>query len=261
MSYEIKIGKQAIKLSSFTSQVIAPNIQLEGLYRAMANELTNLRVTAQQAEAEADLLEVIRNDPDLNEQAKNRRANEIKNPDTLKAFTRGVAAISAQAVNILSYLQNRLAPVRPLDEADILGFMRDSEMRLAFANMDRQSRERMLLSMHNGKNQELAKAILRAHPICSGLETNQLKNLAFSRITAENSDVISSVYELVEAIRKDVTQITAVRTWYNNLVYGKSDDPSEVQPRMTGIDQLSEHVSAMLKVHQRQTSSEEKQAA
>jgi hypothetical protein len=46
-----------------------------------------------------------------------------------------------------------------------------------------------------------------------------------------------------------------------HLVYGKNDDPSEVQPRMTGFDQLSEHVSAMLKGSQRQTHSEEKQAA
>ncbi|HGK5881742.1 DNA-binding protein [Enterobacter cloacae] len=48
---------------------------------------------------------------------------------------------------------------------------------------------------------------------------------------------------------------------YNNLVYGKDDDPSDVQPRMTGLDQLSEHVSAMLKGSQWQTHSEEKQAA
>ncbi|HGW3769468.1 TPA: hypothetical protein ACNH1M_003709 [Enterobacter cloacae] len=48
---------------------------------------------------------------------------------------------------------------------------------------------------------------------------------------------------------------------YNNLVYGKDDDPSDVQPRMTCLDQLSEHVSAMLKGSQRQINSEEKQAA
>ncbi|KJW94155.1 hypothetical protein [Enterobacter hormaechei] len=46
-----------------------------------------------------------------------------------------------------------------------------------------------------------------------------------------------------------------------HLVYGKNDDPSEVQLRRTGLDQLSEHVSAMLKGSQRQTYSEEKQAA
>ncbi|WP_263753187.1 hypothetical protein [Kosakonia cowanii] len=73
--------------------------------------------------------------------------------------------------------------------------------------------------------------------------------------------MISAVADLVDAVRKDVAKITAVRTWYNNLVYGKNDDPSEVQPRMTGLDQLSEHVSAMLKGSQRQTHSEEKQAA
>ncbi|HED1554354.1 TPA: hypothetical protein ACTYNU_002067 [Enterobacter hormaechei] len=46
-----------------------------------------------------------------------------------------------------------------------------------------------------------------------------------------------------------------------HLVYGKNDDPSEVQLRRTGLDQLSEHASAMLKGSQRQTYSEEKQAA
>ncbi|HAV1817493.1 TPA: hypothetical protein JG925_004416 [Enterobacter hormaechei subsp. steigerwaltii] len=46
-----------------------------------------------------------------------------------------------------------------------------------------------------------------------------------------------------------------------HLVYGKNDDLSEVLPRMTGLDQLSEHVSAMLKGSQRQAHSEEKQAA
>ncbi|MDF6470691.1 hypothetical protein NLO76_26910 [Escherichia coli] len=94
-----------------------------------------------------------------------------------------------------------------------------------------------------------------------GLGTEQLKRLAFSRIASENGQVISAVADLVDAVRKDVAKITAIRTWYNNLIYGKNDDPSELQPRMTGLDQLSEHVSAMLKSNQRQTSSEDKQAA
>lgn len=164
-------------------------------------------------------------------------ANQL-NPDTLKDFTRGVAAVSEQAANILDYLKNKLAPVSPLASDDVQGFMRDSEMR-----------------------QELADALLRAHAVCSGLDTEQLKRLGFSRIASENGQVISAVADLVDAVRKDVAQITAVRTWYNNLVYGKNDDPSDVQPRMTGLDQLSEHVSAMLKGSQRQTHSEEKQAA
>jgi len=261
VSYSIKIGKHSIELAGYAGKVVAPNSQMEALFRGMASELTNLRVTAQQAEAEADLLDVIRNDPDLNEQAKNRRAGEAKNPDTLKAFTRGAAAVSDQASNILDYLMNKLAPVKPLASDDVQGFMRDNEMRLAFARLDRRNQEKMLLSMHGGKHQELSDALLRAHAVCSGLDTEQLKRLAFSRITSENGQVITAVADLVDAVRKDVTQITAVRTWYNNLVYGKNDDPSDVQPRMTGLDQLSEHVSAMLKGNQRQTHSEEKQAA
>lgn len=261
MSYSIKIGKHSIELAGYVGKVVTPNTQMAALFRGMASELTNLRVTAQQAEAEADLLDVIRNDPDLNEQAKNRRAGEAKNPDTLKAFTRGAAAVSDQASNILDYLMNKLAPVKPLASDDVQGFMRDNEMRLAFARLDRRSQEKMLLSMHGGKHQELSDALLRAHAVCSGLDTEQLKRLAFSRITSENGQVITAVADLVDAVRKDVTQITAVRTWYNNLVYGKNDDPSDVQPRMTGLDQLSEHVSAMLKGNQRQTHSEEKQAA
>ncbi len=114
MSYSIKIGKHSIELAGYAGKVVAPNTQMAALFRGMAGELTSLRTTAQQAEAEADLLEVVRNDPDLNEQAKNRRAGEARNPDTLKDFTRGVAAVSEQAANILDYLKNKLAPVNPL---------------------------------------------------------------------------------------------------------------------------------------------------
>jgi len=62
---------------------------------------------------------------------------------------------------------------------------------------------------------------------------------------------------LLDVIRNDLDLSGQAK----HLVYGKNDDPSEVQPRMTGFDQLSEHVSAMLKGSQRQTHSEEKQAA
>lgn len=70
MSYSIKIGKHSIELADYAGKVVAPNTQMAALFRGMAGELTSLRTTAQQAEAEADLLDVIRNDPDLNEQAK-----------------------------------------------------------------------------------------------------------------------------------------------------------------------------------------------
>lgn len=50
-----------------------------------------------------------------------------------------MAAVSEQAANILDYLKNRLAPVSPLASDDVQGFMRDSEMRQAFARLDRRS--------------------------------------------------------------------------------------------------------------------------
>lgn len=76
MSYSIKIGKHSIELAGYAGKVVAPNTQMAALFTAMAGALTSLGTTAQQAEAEADLLDVIRNDPDLNEQAKYRRAGE-----------------------------------------------------------------------------------------------------------------------------------------------------------------------------------------
>lgn len=76
MSYSIKIGKHSIELAGYAGKVVAPNTQMTALFRGMAGELTSLRTTAQQAEAEADLLDVIRNDPDLNEQAKT--AGQVK---------------------------------------------------------------------------------------------------------------------------------------------------------------------------------------
>lgn len=184
MSYSIKIGKHSIELAGYAGKVVAPNTQMAALFSGMADELTSLGTTAQQAEAEADLLDVIRNDPDLNEQAKNRRAGEARNPDMLKDFTRGVAAVSEQPANILDYLMNILAPVKPLASDDVQGFMRNSEMRQAFGRLDRRSQEKMLLSMHSGKHQELSDALLRAHAVCSGLDTEQLKKLFLSFSTA-----------------------------------------------------------------------------
>jgi hypothetical protein len=91
-------------------------------------------------------------------------------------------------------------------------FLHYREMLQAFARLDRRSQEKMLLSMHSGKHQELADALQRAHAVCSGLDTEQLKRLGFSRIASENGQVISAVAGLVDAVRKDVAQITAVRT-------------------------------------------------
>ena len=64
-------------LVDYAGKVAAPNTQMDALFCGMVGELTNLRVMAQRAEVEAELLDVIRNDPDFNEQAKNRRAGGI----------------------------------------------------------------------------------------------------------------------------------------------------------------------------------------
>ncbi|MEN3754476.1 hypothetical protein ABC733_22910 [Mangrovibacter sp. SLW1] len=160
--------------------------------------------------------------------------------------------VNEQAANIMDYLHNQLEPVKPLSGDDVQGFMRDSEMRQAFVRMDRVSQEKMLMAMHNGKHPDLADALLRAHPICSGLTAEQLKRLAFSRISTDNTEVISSVAELIAAVIKDISQITAVRTWYANLVFGTHDDPNLVLPRMTSLTKLDEYVGSMMKISQRQ---------
>ncbi|EPG4961759.1 TPA: hypothetical protein ACNVAS_004209 [Citrobacter amalonaticus] len=261
MSYEIKIGKHSIMLNNYVGSVTAPNTQIGVLFKGMSDAFVGLRTVAQQAEAEADLMDAIRNDPDLNEQAKNRRTSEARNPDTLRRFSRGIAAVNEQAGNILDYLQNKLAPVKPLAAEDIQGFLRDSEMRQAFARLDRLSREKMLVSMHGGKHSELGDALLRGHPICSGMDTEQLKRLAFSRISADNAPVINAVDELVSAVKKDSLQLTAIRTWYANLIFGSSDDPADVLPRMTTLDALADYVGSMKKISLRQGKEDEQQAA
>lgn len=70
MSYEIKIGQRSIAITDNVSEVVAPNEQMAILFKGMANIFGDLRAVAMLAEAEADAVEVIRNDPDLNEAAK-----------------------------------------------------------------------------------------------------------------------------------------------------------------------------------------------
>jgi hypothetical protein len=69
VSYEIKIGQRSIAITDNVSEVVAPNEQMAILFKGM-NIFGDLRAVAMLAEAEADAVEVIRNDPDLNEAAK-----------------------------------------------------------------------------------------------------------------------------------------------------------------------------------------------
>lgn len=174
MSYEIKIGQRSIAITDNVSEVVAPNEQMAILFKGMANIFGDLRAVAMLAEAEADAVEVIRNDPDLNEAAKNRRARDAANRDTLTAFTRRTAMISEQAENILNYLKTKLAPVAPLAEGDVVGFMRDSELRNVFRSLDGAAKEKLMVAMYAGNQTDLCDALLRGNAICSGVTDSQL---------------------------------------------------------------------------------------
>ncbi|HDU8103737.1 TPA: hypothetical protein RGL32_005562, partial [Klebsiella pneumoniae] len=216
------------------------------------------------AEAEADAVEVIRNDPDLNEAAKNRRARDAANRDTLTAFTRSTAMISEQAENILNYLKTKLAPVAPLAEGDVVGFMRDSELRNVFRSLDGAAKEKLMVAMYAGNQTDLCDALLRGNAICSGVTDSQLERLTFARIATDNGAVIKSVSNLVKAINRNLQQIIAVRTWYANLVFGSNDDPRDVAPRVSGLANLSEYIDGMEKINYRQGKADDedgKQAA
>ena len=264
MSYEIKIGQRSIAITDNVSEVVAPNEQMAILFKGMANIFGDLRAVAMLAEAEADAVEVIRNDPDLNEAAKNRRARDAANRDTLTAFTRSTAMISEQAENILNYLKTKLAPVAPLAEGDVVGFMRDSELRNVFRSLDGAAKEKLMVAMYAGNQADLCDALLRGNAICSGVTDSQLERLTFARIATDNGAVIKSVSNLVKAINRNLQQIIAVRTWYANLVFGSNDDPRDVAPRVSGLANLSEYIDGMEKINSRQGKADDedgKQAA
>ncbi|MCS5947784.1 hypothetical protein LNP05_08230 [Klebsiella pneumoniae subsp. pneumoniae] len=64
------MGKEALLSLITFLKWVAPNEQMAILFKGMANIFGDLRAVAMLAEAEADAVEVIRNDPDLNEAAK-----------------------------------------------------------------------------------------------------------------------------------------------------------------------------------------------
>lgn len=252
MGYEIKIGNFSITLDDNASAVAAPNMRMAAMFKGMSTAIGNMRTAAQLAEHECEALEKIRSDPDLTDAAKTRRRKEVVNPDTLRDFQKGAATVSGQASDILSFLKRELLPVDPLKTDDVQGYLRDSEMRTVFRSFDGSVKNRLLSAMHRGEQPDLCNAILRANPLCSDLTTDQIARLALSRISSENTPVVQAVSELVIATRKDLRQLTAIRAWYTNLVFGSNYDPDQMEMRVTGLDNLAEYVETMLCINQRQ---------
>jgi hypothetical protein len=252
MTFEVSIFGKKTTITKKTSEVVAINPQLGIFYKSIVSDFADLHTTVLLVEGESDKIEAIHHDPDMRDEAKVRRKMEAANPERLKDFSAGAARISGRCDVILDYLQRELQAVKPLASDDLMGFMHDSELRQVMRGMESKEKTVLLMDLHRMKQPELCDAILRANPLCSGLTTDQYDRLAFTRTAAEASDVISSVSDMISAIRADMQKIIAVRCWYGNLIYNNNDDPKSFSPRMTGLDKLSEYVSNMQKVSQRE---------
>ncbi|MCU6369356.1 hypothetical protein [Enterobacter quasiroggenkampii] len=252
MTFEISIFGKKTTMTKKTSEVVAPNPQLAVFYKSIVSDIADLHATTMLVEDEADKIEAIHYDPDMRDEAKIRRKLEAANPERLKAFSTGAANISKRCEIILDYLQKELQPVKPLAEDDLMGFMRDNELRQVIRGMGGKEKTALVISLHKQKMPEVCDAILRANPLCSGLTTDQYERLAFTRTAAEATDVISSVADMISAVRVDMRKIVDVSCWYSNLIYNKNDDPKSIAVRMTGLDKLDEYVSNMQKVNERE---------
>jgi hypothetical protein len=252
MTFEVSIFGKKTTMTKNTSEVVAPNPQLAVFYKSIVKDVADLHTTAMLVENEADKIEAIHHDPDMRDEAKVRRKMEAANPERLKDFSAGAARISGHCEVIRAYLQKELQAVKPLAGDDLMGFMRDSELRQVLREMESKEKTALIIDLHHMKQPELCNAILRANPLCSGLTTDQYDRLAFSRTAAEATDIIASVSSMLSAIKSDMRNIAYVNRTYSNLIYNRNEDPAEYTYRMTGFDKLSEYVSNMQKVSQRE---------
>ena len=126
--------------------------------------------------------------------------------------------IGEQAENILNYLKTKLAPVAPLAEGDVVGFMRDSELRNVFRSLDGAAKEKLMVSMYAGNQTDLCDALLRGNAICSGVTDSQLERLTFARIATDNGAVIKSVSNPVKPLTATCSKSSlfahGMQIWY-----------------------------------------------
>ncbi|WP_148863274.1 hypothetical protein [Marinobacter fonticola] len=144
----------------------------------------------------------VKSDSDLTPEAKSRRvlasAEQYFNSvaPVVSELSNGMASLAEAAPRMLS-------AVKPLKETDVVGELRDQELRSFLRTLGPGERQKLVLAMGKGEHSELTAAVLRGPSIVSGLTDDTVKSLNRAGIATSYRDSVTALHTLL-MVRDDV---------------------------------------------------------
>ncbi|WP_252090317.1 hypothetical protein [Pseudomonas sp. MWU13-3659] len=166
-------------------------------FAVKAARLAEEKVLALAVTAGADL-QALKDDKDLNHQAKARRAGEIGNRFHVQSESM-VTELDSAAGRVLSESHELLSPVKQLQQGDVVGELKDQEVRAYVRSLTLQDRNELIARAAQGLSPQITQAILRGLPELSGVSQSAQDRLELSGIAANHSPEILKLRELATA--------------------------------------------------------------
>lgn len=149
---------------------------------------------------EAPGLIAITRNPDLVARAKDRQARERLDL-ALDNFQTRLNEITEKLTEIATNARAWMVAVTPLSGGDVVGEMRDAEIRRWLQAHNAKDRFDIMSDMIKGEHPALVNAVLRGpDPIISGLKPEQVKRLDAAGIAANHADDIRALAVMVDAM-------------------------------------------------------------
>lgn len=165
--------------------------------RYFARSAYQLWTAAESAYREtAPKIHAIRNDIDLNHQGKNRRALELLEP-VIQNLEHLEGEMNQDIVSLVEQAPKSLSPVQPLADKDLMGFMRDQEIRTFLSNANDKTRRSLHAEMLKGERPSLTAAVLRAESyVITGFSEKEVQRLEKAGIAAAHGEDIEALDQL-----------------------------------------------------------------
>lgn len=144
----------------------------------------------------------VKADTDLTPEAKSRRViaaadayvNQVG--PIVKELNAGMASLAETAPRMLSAVQ-------PLKEGDMVGELRDQELRAFMRSASQSERQKIVMAMNRGEHEELTAAVMRGPAIVSGLNSETVDSLNRAGIATSYRASINELHNLL-MVRDDV---------------------------------------------------------
>jgi|GEM_PF-1736752 len=149
----------------------------------------------------------IRANTDYNPSAIERLSKE-KIDQVTEALVPAIKSVTQNMLTLSETVKRGFAPVSPRSNTDVVGFLADQELRTMVRGLPPEERRSLVVASRQGAHPEIVEAILRAHPMLSGLSSESAGSLERAGIAASRAEDLETLRQMLK-LYDDVMTTTA----------------------------------------------------